>query len=366
MLERPSQTTITRPAMSRPHGPQLIFTTELGGHELLALARRVDVIDLLATQGYAVAICLPLLNDIVAEAVRELQSHGIELVAWLTSPPEDGLIFNAQNYPRADDRYQEFHDWALMHGLRFQAVGLEVAPPPELIRLNTRRGRTLVQELWEARDPALYLAARDAYAKLIATVRQDGYEVHTYQLPLIADDRRAGTTLVQRTLDILDLPTDLDVLLCSSSVSSERLGGDLEGALIATYGPDADAIGVGDDSDPDQEEPLPWSAFRRDLLLAAQYTDTIYVETLEYCVTSGIFKNIAEINWGERTVSGTGKRVLIATIRRFLQFALLTSRFGPRALAGSGWLLAAGLWFRQRRAGRRAEIKERGEKETGR
>src|ERR1044071_4580408 len=81
-------------------------------------------------------------------------------------------------------------------------------------------------------------------------------------MPVIADDRRAGTTLIQRALDIVDLSADLDVLMCSSVVPIELLGDDLGGALVASYGAHADAIGVGsiDDADPPNLEAWDWDA----------------------------------------------------------------------------------------------------------
>jgi hypothetical protein len=37
-----------------------------------------------------------------------------------------------------------------------------------------------------------------AYAGLVARIRADGWQVENYQFPLIADERRAGSDLLQR------------------------------------------------------------------------------------------------------------------------------------------------------------------------
>lgn len=337
-----------------PGRPQLIFTTELDGAALLTLLYADGVLDLLAANGFSVALCLPELDNTRAQAARLLRARGIELVAWLTSPPEEGLAFNAQNYPTAEGRYIAFREWAARHGLTFEAVGLEIAPPAELLQRRQLRPRSLVSRVAQSRDTALHLAASAAYTELIATMHHDGYEVHTYQLPLVADDRRARTTMLQRALDIVDLPSDLDVLLCSSSVPIERLGGDLGGALIASYGPAADAIGVGDVGGPDEDDfpHLPWPALRRDLLLAAQWTDTIYVDSLEDCAGRGLLGPISSLEWGERATANFGKRVLLGILRASMFSALVAGRFGPRALAWAGWVIAAVLWLRGRRARR--------------
>lgn len=38
---------------------------------------------------------------------------------------------------------------------------------------------------------------RTAYEALVARIHADGYRVENYQFPLIADERRAGSTLLQ-------------------------------------------------------------------------------------------------------------------------------------------------------------------------
>jgi hypothetical protein len=259
-----------------------------------------------------------------------------------------------QNYPQAIAHYRAFRAWALEQRLDFEAVGLEIeATPDEDMRSPQRGLRELARRFWLAGENVLYLSAQAAYTEMIAAIRQDGYEVHTYQMPFVADDRRAGTTVVQRALDILDLPADLDVLMCSSSVPSERLDYDLGGALIASYGPAADAIGVGSTGEEPAEEPavlLPWPALRRDLLLAARYTDTIYVFSLEDCAERRLLDQIAALDWEQPARPARGKRALVGGLRWLLFALLIGGRFGPRTLAWAGWGLAALLWWRGRRA----------------
>jgi hypothetical protein len=92
--------------------PQLFFFCESGGAELLRLLDRAEVLHLLATHNYGVALALPALDDAHATATRLLNAHGIPVVAWLTLPADEGLAFNLQNYPRAAAAYQAFHAWA--------------------------------------------------------------------------------------------------------------------------------------------------------------------------------------------------------------------------------------------------------------
>lgn len=346
---------LPKPAVSdEPERPRLIFFIELAGPELLELLRRSGVLELLVAEQYHVALSVARLDEAHAQAVRLLNQQAVPIVAWLLLPPEEGFAFNLQNYPQAVSRYHAFRAWILEHELHFVAVGLDIELPPiEVVRGGLGELRELARRLWLASENVLYAPARAAYLDLIAAIRHDGYEVHTYQVPFIADDRRAGTTLVQRALDIVDIPSDLDVLMCSSSVPSERLGYDLGGALIASYGPAADAIGVGGSGEADPEDegvvPLPWPALRRDLLLAAQQTDTIYVFSLEDCVERGLLDQIAGLNWAAPARAVPSKHALVSLLRGLLFALLFVARFGRTTIAWAGWVLAVALWLRARR-----------------
>src|SRR5215212_5782400 len=295
----------------------MILSTDLAGEELRMTLSAPGLLDLLATNGYGVALPLAQLDDSAAAAAQLLNQHGVAAVACLRLAPEKGFTFNLQNYPLALSCYQVFHTWARRHGLRFEAIGLSIEPPlQDVAEARQRRASALARRFWMARENILYPSAHAAYSELIVVMHLDGYEVHTFQMPVIADDRRAGTTLIQRALDIVDLAADLDVLMCSSIVPIEPLGDDLGGALIASYGSHADAIGIGsiDESDPPNLDSwvvessdwrgqsgercamLPWPALRRDLLLAAHYTDTIYIHSLEDCVVRELLPKIAALD----------------------------------------------------------------------
>lgn len=337
--------------------PRLIFSTELDAAALLATLRRPGVLDRLAALGCAVALLLPDLGDTRAQVVRLLNQHGVGAIASLCLPLDEGFAFNLLNYPRAFECYSAFQAWARAYELRFEAVGLSIEPPLEDVAPDVRPGtlrmpRALLRRLWLARENILYPSAQTAYGELIVAMHLDGYEVHTYQMPVIADDRRAGTSLVQRALDIIDLPSDLDVLMCSSSAPLDLLGNDLGGALIASYGASADAIGIGSigDGDPAAEghTPLPWPALRRDALLAAQHTDTIYIYSLEDCVARNLLPQLAGLEWGAPARATVRGRLLIGLLRGAIFAVLMVARFGLVALAWAGWALAIVLWLRGR------------------
>jgi hypothetical protein len=343
---------LERSRVNTPDRPRLIFFTELAGQDLLDLLGRPGLLDLLVAERYGVALSVARLDHARAQAARQLNARGVPLIAWLVLPPEAGFAFNLQNYPQALDHYRAFRAWALEHELSFEAVGLEIETPPDEDPNSPQWGpREIARRFWLASENVLYPSARAAYTEMIGAIRHDGYQVHTFQMPFVADDRRAGTTVIQRALDIMDLPADMDVLMCSSCVPSERLDNDLGGALIASYGPSADSIGVGSASEDDGEEAvyLPWLALRRDLLLAARYTDTIYLFSLEDCAERRMLDKIATLDWDAPARPSAGKRALVRGLRWLLLAALIGGRFGPPALAWAGWGLALLLWWRGRR-----------------
>jgi hypothetical protein len=339
--------------------PQVIFFSELESSGLQQLLAQPGVIEELTAGDHGVALALHQLDAATAQAVQVLNAHAVPVIAWLLLPPGEGVWLNLQNYPQALERYHAFRNWAVEHDLRFVAVGLDIEPPPvpSAAPQGAWNVRTIVRRLWLARENVLYTAARAAYTDLIATIHHDGYEVHTYQLPLLADDRRAGTTLLQRAFDLVDLPADVEVLMCYSSIPIRCLGSDLGGALISSYGPTADAIGIGSvgsvaPRDADTLPPLAWEALERDLLLAAHHTDTIYVSSLEGCVERGLLTRIRTLNWDRDLHAVPSRRVLVTMLRAALLLSLITARFSRSLIAWMGWGFALVLLFRQIRAWR--------------
>ncbi|NNJ09556.1 hypothetical protein EKD04_004375 [Chloroflexales bacterium ZM16-3] len=348
----------TTPIAQQSYGhPYLIFFSELDGEGALDLLARPGLLSELVSSSYGVALAIRDLTPDLASAVRLLNSSGVQVVAWLQLPQSEGIWFHMQNYPQAIERYRSFRVWSRDQGLIFHAVGIDIEPPSsELDRIQRWGLRDLARRLWLAHENVLFAAARVAYADLIGEIHHDGYEVHAYQLPILADDRRAGTTLIQRAFDIVGLPADVEVLMCYSSLPIDALRNDIGGTLITSYGPSADSIGVGAisgsaaDSSADDLPPLSGDALERDLLLAARHTDVIYVFSLEGCVERGLLPRIGQINWEAEPAISPWKRLSVGAIRALILIALLTSRFGGRLVAWLGWGLFVIVLIRRARA----------------
>lgn len=337
--------------MAEAHAPQdrprLIFFTELAASQLDDLLDTADVAERLRAMGSAIALPIRVLDDPTAAMVRRLACMGLDVVAWLMLSESEGETFNLENYPQAASFYQAFHRWAQQQRLQFVAIGLDIAhSPEEFDHADPLSVRELVRRIWLARDNVLYQPARVAYRDLVAAMHRDGYEVHAYQGPLIADDRRAGTTLLQRALDIVEVPADIEVLMCSSITPLEEFGYDFGGALIASYGTSADAIGISGSS---QARGINWRSLRRDLLLAAHQTDTIYLYALEHVVHAGLLAHIQTLDWRAEARPTWAMRGFVGVVRFVLLLVLLSIRFGRTIIAWFGWVLALILWLQLRR-----------------
>jgi hypothetical protein len=338
--------------------PKIVFFTELDANALHTLLARPGVLDLLAQMRCSVSMALIERDAVRAQTVRTLAERGIGVHARLLLSEDAGIWFNVDNYPQAIARYHAFRRWARDEHLPFEAVGLDMEPPLyHLPRREAPTPWTMLQLLVAAHSNTLFPAASRAYADLAAEIRADGYAVHAYQYPLIIDDRRADATLFQRALHVVDLPADVEVLLCySSAVPRAIFGSDLGGALIAEYGPYADSVGVGstgggldvealDDSELHQ---LGWAAFARDLRLAAFYADMIHIFSLEGTVTRSFLERLTTFDWDTPTEISGRHRTTMALVRAAINAALWWSRWGWGFLGWLGWVVVGII------AGRRA------------
>jgi hypothetical protein len=140
--------------------------------------------------------------------------------------------------------------------------------------------------------------AREAYEALIARIRADGYRVDTYQLPLIVDERQAGSTLLQRLLGFVDLPAEREVLMLYTSFVRPHGPG-----LLESYGPQARSIGVGSTGGGVElpgagaAPPLSWDELSGDLRRARRVCADLHVFSLEGCVRQGFLPRLRAFDW---------------------------------------------------------------------
>jgi hypothetical protein len=142
--------------------------------------------------------------------------------------------------------------------------------------------------------------ARQAYQALVDLIHADGYPVESYHLPLISEERRAHSTVLQRAVGLVDLETDREVLMLYSSFY--RPDG---AAVLWSYAPEADSVGVGNTGGGVDVEgiidlnPLTWEEFSRDLRLCVRREKPVHIFCLEGCVEQGFLSKLKSFDWDE-------------------------------------------------------------------
>jgi hypothetical protein len=325
--------------------PALMFWCELTADALPGLFADAQVIDDLLALAATVSLAIPDLSAERADVVRRLNASGIPVVAWLLLPEERGYYFNLDNAPEAAVRYAEFQAWTAAHRLRWIGVGMDIEPDLRMARaFAAGRWRDLLGLPRRMLDAGRMRRARATYRALVARMRADGYRTEAYQFHWIVDDRQAGSTVLQRVLRIVDVPVDREVLMLYSSFHSP--GRPLLGpAMLWSYAPDAQAIGVGSTGGGVEITPLRWEELARDLRLARRWNRDIAVFSLEGCVQQGFLGRLRTFDWDGPAMPPLDMVRTVDRYRAALRVGLWVAGRPLVALGG-----AAGLWWGLARA----------------
>jgi hypothetical protein len=303
--------------------PQLVFASDAATEKLGALFTPA-VIEQLRDLHAGIAIAISDFSPERARVVRDLTQAGVPVTAWLILPQEQGYYFNVSNAPEAAVRFNEFQNWTATQDLRWAAVGLDIEPKlDELQGSKLHMAATLVRRAF---DLERVEHARKAYGDLVRNMKAAGYKVQTYQLVFLADERKAHSTMFERTLGLVNVRGDDEVLMIYSS-SNHKLGA----AWIWSYGPDAQTVAIGSTASSGVPEldarypPLDWDEFSRDLLAASHYSSMVGIYSLEGCVRQGFLPRLQTLNWNQ-SVTVTAKQAgQITGFRKLIRAVLWTT-----------------------------------------
>jgi hypothetical protein len=320
--------------------PRLTFACELDPARLSTVFADRTVFDDLRALNARVALMLSDFSAERATVVRHLNEVGIPVVGIPLLPLEEGYYFTADNASRAAARYEEWAAWTQEHGLAWDGVGLDVEPDARIYQQIMEGPWGLVPILLpRVLDRQRPGRARREYMALVDRIRADGWTVENYQFPLIADERWAGSTILQR-LALVDVRTDREVWMLYSSFMRGVGPG-----LIWSYGPEASAIGVGttgggpDISGSPQMPTLRWDELARDLLLARHWCDDILIHSLEGCISQGFLPRLQSFDWEAAVAAPNGTR-LAGILRSALRGSLWASAH-PWPVLGTTAVLAS-------------------------
>lgn len=332
-------------------GAKLTFFCELENEPLQALFADGAVVEDLKALGASVSLGLLDMSRERAEVARGLQDAGIPIIAWLLLPKEQGYWFNSRNASQAIACYVDFKTWSVQHGLDWQGVGVDIEMDlREMEGLLKDPQGTLPGILRRVLDRNALGRAQASYGDLLSQMHLDGYGVDGYHLPLIVDERKAGSSLIRRLMGLVDLTTDREVLMLYSNMF--RPYGH---AILWSYAPQAGSVGVGVTGGGVQIEgmpqllPLSWEEFSRDLRLARRWTEDIHVFSLEGCVEQGFLERLKAFDWQEPPVVPLDTARKVHAFRKLL-YVLLWASARPLLVLGS---LLGLLWLFSRLRRRR-------------
>lgn len=303
--------------------PNLTFFCELDAQSLTALFSDREVIIALEELKAGVSIGLLDLSNERAEVIRELNSNGIPVTAWLLLPKEEGYWANAFNVDQMFKLYKSFIQWRQDNNLSFTTVGLDIEPDINDVELITKKGPGAFLVL--LRRLTKFSQVRRAeimYQWLINQIRSDGFFVETYQIPVIVDERKAKSSLVRRLSGLVSLRSDREVLMLYSSFVRP-----LGSGLIGSYAPEADAIGIGStgggvDVGINLGPPITWEELSRDIQLGWYYNDHIYIFSLEGCVQNNYLEKLIQLDWDQPILLPLTSISKINWVRRLFRITL--------------------------------------------
>ncbi|HNT77977.1 MAG TPA: hypothetical protein PKH77_23435 [Anaerolineae bacterium] len=322
--------------------PVLTFFCELDTPALTALFADPQVIADLQAIHAGVSLGLRDLSAERAAVVRRLNEAGIPASAWLLRPEEQGYWFNLDNAPQALAFYDDFLAWTAAQGLQWDGVGLDIEPDMRAMRRAFGgEWRVLLDILRRALDSGRYLRGLLFYRRLVARIRADGYRVDSYEIPLMVDERRVKSVLLQRLFGLVSLDVDREVLMLYTSFLRPNGAG-----ALWSYAPKAASVGVGSlgggvtVGGVDQIAPLTWDEFTRDLLLAQRWCDALHVFSLEGAVKQGFLARLRDFDWTQAPAIPWAAFRGAERFRRVLRAGLWASAHPGVVIAGVGILLS--------------------------
>lgn len=280
--------------------PRLTFFCELDTDSLRSLFDDAGLVEDLKLLEAGISLGLIDLTSERASIVRKLNEAGVPVTAWLLLPHEQGYWFNVDNLPHAERRYQDFIAWTEENDLVWAGVGLDIEPDiRDMTQLMEDRLSFFSKLLNRVFNRKRLKQAETGYQALVSRISSDGYYVESYQIPIIEDERKAGSTLLRRLGGLVDLQVDREVWMLYSSILRPYGVG-----VLGSYAPHAQAIGIGVtgggvDIEFVDAAPLTWEELARDLRLAWYWCDDIYIFSLEGCVNQGYLNRMKTFQWDQ-------------------------------------------------------------------
>lgn len=165
--------------------------------------------------------------------VQQLNALDIPVTVWLLLAKEDGYWMNLDNYEQAAARYNLVKQWIQQNNLSVMSIGFDIELDMQnVIEFKNHSYLLLLESVVKRFGEERLQKGRAAIQKLAKQVKDDGYLLQTYVLPIIYDERIANSTFIQRLLGTVDLVdyVDVEAPMLYSTMFPYGLG------IVASYG----------------------------------------------------------------------------------------------------------------------------------
>lgn len=279
--------------------PSITFFCELEPERLERLFSDGKVIKSLTQLNANLSLGLLDFSAKRAEVIKKLNKAGIPVTAWILLPKEQGYWTSLDTIDETVERYQQFKTWVAKNKLSFSTIGLDIEPRLETVTglglKPLKQAPALMGRLFKGDQTISYEVTARA---LIQTIRADGYAVETYQFPTVIDERAAHSNVLAKTLGLSTIRADREVLMLYSSFFPKY-----SDSILWSYAQQAQAIGLGSTGGGVELTGMPplkmlrWIDLKRDLLLASQRVNHIYIFSLEGCVEQNFMQRLLDLDW---------------------------------------------------------------------
>lgn len=279
------------PFISAQNNPQISFFNEQKGADLAILFADTTLVPQLQELHAEIRMGMLDLSPERAQVLRELNAAQIPVVAWLLLPEEQGYWFHSGNADEAVKRYMEIRDWAKDQGIEFSGIGIDLELDMQDINLfKDHKFQLLTKIIGRLYAKSEFESAREAYRRLIQSIRDDGYSIESYYVPFIRQESLDGRTALQQATGFMDLETDKDIPMLYTSFMGNPFG------TLKVMALDKNlkyvALGsTGGGFDPSMPS-MTWDDLAYDLRLASRTAEEVHIFCLEAAIEKGFLPRL--------------------------------------------------------------------------
>lgn len=284
-------------SFARSATPHISFFVELKGPEFSKLFDDSLLIRDLQQMHASLRVGLIDFSKERTETIQKLNRAGIPVYAWLLLPEDEGYWFYMNNGDKAVKRYAEFKKWSEENQLKWAGLGIDLELDFNDARLAVKHpGRLAWKAYKRLFDNTSIVKGREIYQGLINQMIADSFNVESYVISLIYDERLKHTTSLQKLSGILDVQTPVEIPMDYTSA--------MGAGTIAIYHNDHQPIALGITGggvtiEGVQPKFMTWDDLSRDLLVASQYTHEIIIFCLEATVKNGWLPKIMHFDFNQ-------------------------------------------------------------------